>query len=160
VAIGRSLFDRVAARPAPLGLGLRFFGGLLLAPLLATLVPEIGRVVPRPVGGIDTLATADLVAEEAALLDALRAEREELFEVQREARGEDGSGRLRVAFLRSRMSGAMWPLFSLADADADIVLDGHVASINFAYHVGRPRTSLLTALGVTHVLWDGSVEDD
>lgn len=54
----------------------------------------------------------------------------------------------------------MWPLFSLADAGADIVLDGHVASINFAHHVGRPRASLLSELGVTHVLWDGSLAED
>jgi hypothetical protein len=147
VALARAAWDRVPLSPAARGLGPRFLAALLAAPLVATLVPELGRVTPRPIGGIDTLRGAELQAAEADLSRALVAER-------------DQTGRLRVAFLRSGMSGAMWPLFSLADAQAHIVLDGHVASINFEHQVARPRVGLLTALGVTHVVWDGSIDDD
>lgn len=148
VFVARAAAGRLPARPAAFGLGPRFVAALLAAPLLAALVPELGRLAARPVAGIDTLASAELEADDLALREALEQAR------------ASGDGRLRVAFLRSHMSGATWPLFALADADADIVLDGHVPSINFKHRIGRPRASLLGELGVTHVLWDGSIERD
>jgi hypothetical protein len=126
----------------------RFVAALLLAPLLAALAPELQRLAPRPVGAIDTLDDADLVEADAALVTTLRAER------------ETSPQPIRVAFLRRGMTGAMWPLLALADAHAPIVVDGHVATINFRHHVISRNPAVLAALGVTHVLWDGNLLRD
>ena len=76
-----------------------------------------------------------------------------------EARAQTPERDLRVAFLRRGMSGGTYPLFALADADADIVIDGHVPAINFERRVRSQDVGLLRSLGVTHVLFDRPLED-
>ena len=119
--------------------------------MLAAGISGVGTLVTRPVGGLHTLAGTPYEARDEALTDALSRARRSL----------DGA-RPRVAFLRGGMSGGTYPLFALADADAAVVLDGHVPAINFHRRVRARDPGLLRSLGVTHVLFDRplSSEDD
>ncbi len=116
---------------------------VLLGPLLAGGVVGVFDVIARPVGGLHTLEGSRYAEVDAALKDALD-----------DARANTPDGALRVAFLRRGMSGGTYPLFALADANADIVIDGHVPAINFERRVRSQDPGLLRSLGVTHVLYD------
>ncbi|MGB1698645.1 MAG: hypothetical protein ACPHRO_01745, partial [Nannocystaceae bacterium] len=121
---------------------------LLLGPLIASGVIGVGEVVSRPVGGLHTLEDSRYGEVDGALRAAFQ-----------EARAQTPERDLRVAFLRRGMSGGTYPLFALADADADIVIDGHVPAINFERRVRSQDVGLLRSLGVTHVLFDRPLED-
>jgi hypothetical protein len=133
---------RVGPRP------LRFVAALVLAPFIVGVGQDAGRLFARPVGGIDTLQASGLASHESAMLEALRAE------------AERSPGGLRVAFLRTGMGGATYPIFTIADAGADLVLDGHVATINFEHRFGPRTPPALAAMGVTHVIRDRDLGDD
>ena len=110
-------------------------------PFVATLVPDVGRFATRPVGALDTLEANHEGAYEADLLALLRDETA--------AHG----GPLKVAYLRNRMGGGTFPIFAVTDAGADLVLDGHIAAVNFKHRVRRAPEGY-DALGVTHVIYD------
>jgi len=118
----------------------------IAAPFVASFGPDVGRLKTRPVGALDTLEANRQGEIEATLLDALR----------REAQAHEG--RLNVAYLRSGMSGAMFPLFSITDVNARLVLDGHIAAVNFKHRIRREEAGY-DALGITHVIHDRPIED-
>lgn len=118
----------------------------LLAPLVASALERGGLLVHRPVGAVDTLAHSGAEAEEAALASALRDE-------------ATATPQMRVAFLRTGMGGGTYPLFSIADAGAAAVLDGHVATVNFEWQITRRSVAVLRRLGVTHVIHDRPLDD-
>ena len=133
----------VAARAEPSRAHAWLFAALL-APFAAALVPDLGRLKTRPVGALDTLEANPQGKDEAELRAALQ---------QEAARGP-----LRVAYLRTGMGGGMFPLFAITDADARMVLDGHIAAVNFEHRIRRdPRG--YDALGVTHVIYDRALDD-
>lgn len=121
----------------------------LLAPLLATLAPDAGRLLARPVGAIDTLRSAGLAGAEAELLAALR----------REAAALAPERPLTVAVMREGMGGGTYPIFSVADAGGHLVLDSHVPTVNFKHRLRR-RPRAYASLGVTHVIHDRPVPSD
>lgn len=115
----------------------------LLGPLIAGGILGVSEVVSRPAGGLHTLENSRYGDVDASLKAALE-----------EARASAPDTKIRVAFLRRGMSGGTYPLFALADSDADIVIDGHVPAINFERRVRSQDPGLLRSLGVTHVLYD------
>lgn len=123
--------------------------GLLLAPLVASLAPELGRLLPRPVAAIDTLGEVELAESEAELVQTLRAEADAL------APGQP----LVVAMMRDQMTGTTYPIASVADAGGRLVLDSHIPTVNFK-HRFRRNPHAYAALGVTHVLHDREVPED
>lgn len=142
----QSLTDRASAgRPR----ALRFAAALVLAPLLAGIVEDAGRLVERPVGALDTLADGEEEEHEAELRAALRTEAETLGETP-----------LRVAFLRTHMGGGMYPILAVTDASDALVLDGHIATVNFEHRFGPRTPRALAALGVTHVVFDRDLDDE
>lgn len=122
---------------------------LVLAPLLATLGPEAGRLIVRPVAAIDTLASHEKDRSEAAMLDALR----------READALPAGTPLVVAVMRKGMGGGTYPIMTVADAGGRLVLDEHIPTVNFKHRVRR-RPAAYEGLGVTHVIHDEPVPKD
>ena len=118
----------------------------IATPFVATFVPDIGRLATRPVGALDTLESNPEGEYDAKLLEALRAEA---------AEHPDG---LKVAYLRTGMGGGMFPLFAITDANADLVLDGHIAAVNFKHRIRREPVAY-DALGVTHVIHDRALDE-
>lgn len=116
---------------------------LLFAPLVATLVPELERLVPRPVAAIDTLRSDDLDEAEAALLVALREE----------AAALPPERPLVVAVMRSDMGGGTYPIFTVTDAGGRLAIDSHIPTVNLE-HALRRRVPAYASLGVTHVIHD------
>jgi hypothetical protein len=129
-----------AVRPA----AARLLACVCLAPLLVGIVDDRSRLFPRPVGGVEALEGSPHAAVDAALLETLRAEAEALPDDRP----------LTVAFLRGSMGGGTYPLFAITDADAKLVMDGHIPAVNYKYQVRRRHPSALRVMGVTHVLWD------
>ena len=125
----------------------RATAALLLAPLLASLVPQAGRLLARPLGGIDTLSGRD-GDDEAALLEALRAEASAL----------PAERPLVVAVMRAGMGGGTYPIITAADAGGRLVLDEHIPTVNFKHRVSR-NPSAYERLGVTHVIHDRPVPE-
>lgn len=121
----------------------RLLACLLFAPIAVSIIDDASRITARPVGAVLTIEGSRYAAEEQALADALARETEQLGELP-----------LRVAFFRKKMSSGTYPMFTLADANAGIVLDGHVPGVNFMYRVTRRNPAILRTLGVTHVLHD------
>jgi len=142
---GLSRVVRRDATPGPWAR--RIFVAVLLAPVLATLLGRLDALAPRPIAGIDTLETSEHGEVERSLREALIAERE-------------ATGPLRVAFLRSKMGGGMFPLFAIADAGGAVVLDGHVPTVNFVHTVEERSPFVLARLGVTHVIHDRPIDDE
>ena len=154
VAAGRLLalgpVRSVVSRPqgtTPMAWVRRGAGGLLLAPLVATLVPDAGRLLTRPVAAIDTLRGED-GAGEAALLKALRAESQAL----------PPDRPLVVAVMRGGMGGGTYPVMTVADAGGRLVLDEHIPTVNFKHRVSR-KPAAYERLGVTHVIHDKPVPE-
>ncbi len=125
----------------------RAFVAVLLAPLVATVLARTDVLAPRPIGAVDTLENSDHVEAERTLREALVAEKA-------------STPAMRVAFLRSRMGGATYALFAIADADAAVVLDGHVPTVNFVHVVEQRIPLVLRRLGVTHVIHDRPLDDE
>ncbi|MFO7565607.1 MAG: hypothetical protein R6X02_23390, partial [Enhygromyxa sp.] len=125
----------------------RLIASLCLAPLLVGILDDRGRLLPRPVGGVEVLEGSVHAAPEQALRETLAAE------ARRLADGPDARG-LTVAFLRRGMGGGTYPLFSITDADARLVMDGHIPAVNYKHQVRRRSPAALDLLGVTHVLHD------
>ncbi len=119
----------------------------ILAPAATELWSRRDALLRRPVGAIDTLEATGHVVAERELADALANER---------GRTEH----MRVAFLRAEMGGALYPLFSIAELGIDVVLDGHVPTINFDHIVEQRSVQVLQRLGVTHVIHDRPIGDD
>lgn len=134
-----------AAPPRPVA-G-RWLAALCLAPLLVGVVDDRGRLVPRPVGGVEVLEGSPHAAVEQALSETLVAEAQLLA-------AADEPRPLNIAFLRRAMGGGTYPLFSITDADAKLVLDGHIPAVNYKYQVRRRSPDALRLLGVTHVIYD------
>lgn len=135
-----------AAGPAPLDAAAwvrRGAAALVFAPLVATLVPESGRLVPRPVAAIDTLRSDDLDDAEAELLAAL----------QDEAAALPPARPLVVAVMRSDMGGGTYPIFTVTDAGGRLAIDSHIPTVNLE-HALRRRVPAYESLGVTHVIHD------
>lgn len=116
---------------------------LTLAPFVTSLVEDTTRIATRPVGALDTLERSRHAETEAELLAALREEAATLPE----------HTPLRVAFLRHGMSGGTFPLFTITDAGAQLVLDGHIPAVNYKYRLTR-SIAVYDALGVTHLIHD------
>lgn len=114
---------------------------IVLAPILAGGADDLSRLLPGPTGQLNTLEKSHWGPVEADLHAALRAERA-------------ATPRLKVAYLRNNMGGATFPLFAIADEHADVVLDGHIPSLNSVHRIRGRSVALLRALGVTHVLYD------
>lgn len=121
---------------------------LLLAPLVATVVPDAGRLLARPVGALDTLESAQLAEAEAGLLAALRAE----------AAALPPERPLTVAVMRDKMGGATYPIATVADAGGRLALDSHIPTVNFKHRLRR-RPAAYASLGVTHVIHDRPIPD-
>ncbi len=119
---------------------------LAIAPFVSALGHDLGRFKTRPVGALDTLEANPQGPHERELRRALRAE----------ASASDTP--LKVAFLRDKMSGGTYPIFSITDAGASLVLDGHVPAVNFKHRIRRSPTAY-DALGVTHVVYDRELGD-
>lgn len=141
----RGMFGAVVRRSLPQRLGI----GLILAPLLIGLLVGPGRIVERPVGAVESLRASGAEQDEAALRQALVAEREQL-----------GDTPMSVAFLRDKMGGGMYPAMSVAAAGARLVLDGHVATINMQHRIGPRSVRGLVGLGVTHVIHDRPLDEE
>jgi hypothetical protein len=144
---------RVDVEPAPLAVDAsawirRGAAALVLAPLVATLVPQAGRLVPRPVAALDTLPGDGLDDDEAELLAALRDEATALAPERP----------LTVAVMRSEMGGGTYPIFSVTDAGGRLAIDSHVPTVNLE-HALRRRVAAYASLGVTHVIHDLPVPD-
>ncbi len=118
----------------------------IATPFVATFVPDIGRLATRPVGAIDTLESNPEGEYDAKLLEALRAE------------AAESPTPLRIAYLRTGMGGGMFPLFAVTDAGADLVLDGHIAAVNFKHRIRREAVAY-DALEVTHVIHDRALDE-
>lgn len=116
---------------------------LLFAPLVATLVPQVERLAPRPVAAIDTLPADALADAEAELLAALRDE----------AAALPPDRPLCVAFMRSEMGGGTYPIFTVTDAGGRLAIDSHIPTVNLE-HALRRRVPAYASLGVTHVIHD------
>lgn len=128
----------------------RLVASLCLAPLIVGVIDDRGRLLPRPVGGLHVLEGSVHEAADRALSEALRAERARL------AKLEDPRP-LSVAFLRRGMGGGTFPLFAITDADAKLVMDGHIPAVNYKHQVKRRNPAALGLLGVTHVIYDRSL---
>jgi len=133
----------------PHTLGQRFIAALVFAPLVTAVVSDPGRLVTRPMGGVESLEGSGQAGFEAELRDAL----------EREQAGLAGS-RLRVAYFRKGMGGGMYPIMSVAAVGGALVLDGHVATINFEHRIARKSPEGLLGLGVTHVISDRALTTD
>jgi len=129
--------------------GRRAMVGVLLAPFVATLVPQAGRLVARPVAALDTLQADGLAQTEAKLLAALREE----------AAALPPERPLVVAVMRNGMSGATYPIATVADAGGRLALDSHIPTVNFKHRLRR-KPSAYASLGVTHVIHDRPVPED
>lgn len=116
---------------------------LLFAPLVATLVPQSGRLVPRPVAAIDTLRADGLDEAEAELLAALREE----------AAALPPERPLVVAVMRGDMGGGTYPIFTVTDAGGRLAIDSHIPTVNLEHSLRR-RVPAYASLGVTHVIHD------
>lgn len=135
----------VASLPRP-SRGRAWLFAALTAPFLASFAPDIGRLKTRPVGALDTLEANPEGGHEAAMLELLR---EEASTVE---------GPLKVAYLRANMGGGMFPIYAITDADAELVLDGHIAAVNFKHRIRRDPIGY-DALGVTHVIHDRALPE-
>lgn len=135
----------VAPRQAP-SRPLAWLFAAVATPFVATFVPDIGRLATRPVGAIDTLESNPEGEYDTKLLAALRAE------------AAEHPTPLKVAYLRAGMGGGMFPLFAITDANAGLVLDGHIAAVNFKHRIRREAVAY-DALGVTHVIHDRALDE-
>jgi hypothetical protein len=146
----RELPDRdrpATADSVPRPAAARLLASLCLAPILVGVLDDRGRLFPRPVGGVEVLEGSIHAAPEQALRETLEAEAQLL--------ADNGDPRpLTVAFLRRNMGGGTYPLFSITDADARLVMDGHIPAVNYKYQVKRRSPTALDLLEVTHVLHD------
>lgn len=115
---------------------------IILAPILAGTLEDLGRLAPAPIGARHTLEASRWRSVEADLRAALAAER------------TTTDLPLRIAFLRTGMGGGTFPIFAIADEHADLVLDGHIPSLNSVHRIRGRSVALLRDLGVTHVLHD------
>ncbi len=145
--VGGALLVAVLTGRAP-GPAAKASAGRLLAcalfgPLLVAFVDDASRLVPYPTGSLMTIEGSRYEVEERDLRQALEAEKATLTDRT-----------MTVAFMRTDMGGGTYPLFSIADAGARVVLDGHIPSVNFRYRITRRNVGLLRLLGVTHVLHD------
>ncbi|EDM76032.1 hypothetical protein PPSIR1_32984, partial [Plesiocystis pacifica SIR-1] len=131
----------------------RVLACLCLAPLIVGVLDDSSRLLPRPAGALETLEGTDHARTERALLAALEAEAQARA-AELEAAGSDEDPRLAVAFLRRGMGGGTYPLFAITDAEARLVLDGHIPAVNYRYQVRRRSPDALRLMGVTHVLYD------
>lgn len=129
----------------------RLIACVCLAPLLLGILDEPGRLFPRPVGGVEVLEDSPHADVDEALLDALRDEAELLA-------AEPNPRRLNVAFLRGGQGGGTYPLFAITDADARLIMDGHIPAVNYKYQVRRRHPSSLRVMGVTHVIWENELK--
>jgi hypothetical protein len=136
-----------AGAPASPGLK-RLLACVLFAPIAVSVLDDTSRITARPVGALLTLEGTRYQTEERALAQALESEARALGELP-----------LRVAFFRKKMSSGTYPMFTIADANAGVVLDGHVPSVNFLYRITRRNPGILRTLGVTHVLHDRPFPD-
>lgn len=118
---------------------------ILLAPLLAGALEDLGRLLPAPVGRRGTLETSRWGVIEADLRAVLAAERAATDRP------------LKIAYLRTAMGGGTFPIFAIADERADLVLDSHIPSLNSEHHIRGRSVALLRDLGVTHVLHDRKI---
>jgi hypothetical protein len=125
----------------------RLLASLCLAPLVVGIIDDRARLFPRPVGGVEVLEGSVHAAPEQALRETLEAESQLLADNQ-------DPRALTVAFLRRGMGGGTYPLFSITDADARLVMDGHIPAVNYKHQVRRRNPAALDLLGVTHVLHD------
>ncbi len=121
---------------------------LVLAPLVASVVPQTGRLVARPIGALDTLAADGLVDAEQQLLEALRTE----------AAALPPQRPLAVAVMRTDMGGGTYPVATVADAGGRLALDSHIPTVNFKYRLRRGVESY-ASLGITHVIHDRDVPE-
>src|SRR5690606_29482850 len=135
------------ADSVPRPVAARLIACLCLAPLVVGIIDDRGRLLPRPVGGVEVLEGSVHAAPEQALRETLLAEAALLAEAE-------DPRRLTVAFLRRGMGGGTYPLFSITDADAKLVMDGHIPAVNYKHQVRRRSPAALDLLGVTHVLHD------
>ncbi len=125
----------------------RLIASLCLAPIVVGIIDDRGRLLPRPVGGVEVLEGSVHAAPEQALRETLEAEAARLSE-------SPEPRLLTVAFLRRGMGGGTYPLFSITDANARLVMDGHIPAVNYKYQVKRRSPNAVELLGVTHVLYD------
>ncbi|MBL4685380.1 MAG: hypothetical protein JKY37_12370, partial [Nannocystaceae bacterium] len=124
-------------------MGQRFVAALVLAPFALALTCNADRLIARPTGGIESLRNAGEAEHEAALRQALKQEKVALGETP-----------LAVAFFRKGMGGGMYPVMSIAAVGARLVLDGHVATVNFEHGFIRRNRAGLLGMAVTHVIHD------
>lgn len=115
---------------------------IILAPVLAGAIEDLGRLAPAPIGARHTLEASRWRSVDADLRAALAAER------------ATTDLPLKIAFLRTGMGGGTFPIFAIADEHADLVLDGHIPSLNSVHRIRDRPVALLRDLGVTHVLHD------
>jgi hypothetical protein len=135
--------DSARLRPA----AARLIACLCLAPIVVAVLDDRDRLIPRPVGGLEVLEGSVHAAPEQALREALASEALALGQAEQPRP-------LTVAFLRRGMGGGTYPLFSITDVDAKLVLDGHIPAVNYRYQVKRRSPAALELLGVTHVIHD------
>ena len=68
-------------------------------------------------------------------------------------------GDVSVAFLRKGMSPRTYPIFSIVDAGARLVVDQHIPTLNARPELRTQSPDALRQLGATHLLFDGPVPD-
>jgi hypothetical protein len=120
----------------------RWTACILLAPILSGALDDLSRLLPGPVGARHTLEASHWGSVEADLHAALISERAATPRP------------LKIAFLRTGMGGGTFPMFAIADEHADLVLDGHIPSLNSVHRIRGRTLAMLRGLGVTHVLYD------
>jgi hypothetical protein len=126
----------------------RWLACLCLAPIVLSILEDRSRLQALPVGGIHTIEGSVYENDEARLREAIEAE------VSAHA-----DRTTTVAFLRRGMMGGTYPLFAIADANAHLVLDGHIPAVNYRHRIQRRTPKSLRAIGVTHVIYDLPLEE-
>lgn len=127
------------ASPQRHALGMpRLAACLLLAPLALSVVSESSRLVRAPVGRLHTLESSHHRQTDEALAALLEQEV-----------GEDDS----VLFLRGKLGGGTFVLMALADAKIPVLIDSHVAAINYGIQLRSVAPGTLRGLGVDYVVY-------
>jgi hypothetical protein len=121
----------------------RVGAAILAAPLLVATLSMIGGGFRAPVGHPQVLWKHEDQAIEARLRAVLTHEV-----------GKAGEGGVGVAFLRKSMSPRTYPIFSITDAGARLILDEHVPAVNYRHSLEGRTLASLHALGATHLLHD------
>lgn len=111
---------------------------MLLAPLALGVLSDGSRLVRAPVGRLHTLESSH----------HLQSDRELAALLEQHVEAEES-----VLFLRDKLGGGTFPLMALADVKIPVLMDSHVAAINYGIQLRSVSPGTLRGLGVDFVLY-------